>query len=169
MSCVPSFEAIEDEISTILDLSDEELTEEEKEKVDEYLAHLGRQEAEKIDGFCKFLRFEAQRVDALKAEADYLRKRAKSAEKKITYLKGLYANIMKDKELKKIQGKVYSLSLRKSESVFVNDESIDTLDEKYVRITISKEPNKTAIKEALKNGEKISGCCLYEKYNVIIK
>lgn len=169
MSCVPSFAAIEEEISNILDLSSEELTEEEKEKVDDYLNMLGRQEVEKIDGFCKFIRFETSRIDALKAEADYLRKRAKSAEKKIAYLKNLYANIMTERGVKKIQGNIYLLSLRKSESIFVPEEAIDTLDEKYIRVTITKEPNKVAIKDALKNGEKIPQCRIIEKFSVLIK
>jgi hypothetical protein len=51
----------------------------------------------------------------------------------------------------------------------VIDESLDvsTLPTEYQKIKI--EADKTAIKKALEAGEKIDGCVLVEKDNVIIK
>ena len=64
-----------------------------------------------------------------------------------------------------LKGKTIKLSFRKSESVEIDD--IDALDDRFKRIKI--EPDKTAIKTALKIGEKVEGARLVENQNLQIK
>ena len=64
-----------------------------------------------------------------------------------------------------MKGKTIKLTFRKSESVDVYN--VDALPERFKRIKI--EPDKVAIKEALKNGEVVEGATLFIKNNLQIK
>lgn len=59
------------------------------------------------------------------------------------------------------------ISYRKSDSVEVFD--FDNLPEKYIKTKIEKNPDKVAIKDAIKNGEEINGAKLVTNYNIQIK
>ena len=65
------------------------------------------------------------------------------------------------------QADTVTFGTRKSTQVMISDEVIDSLPDEA--ITIKKTANKTAIKELLKNGEKIDGCELVENLNLKIK
>lgn len=75
------------------------------------------------------------------------------------------SNAMQEFGIVEIKGKTIKLSFRKSESVEVSDASV--LDEKFQTIVI--QPNKSAIKQAIKNGEKVEGARIVEKQNLQIK
>lgn len=62
-----------------------------------------------------------------------------------------------------------NFKLRKSNSVEIDDDIINTLSENYLTIKTTVTPNKTEIKKSLKNGLKIAGCRLIENYNLNIK
>lgn len=69
-----------------------------------------------------------------------------------------------------LQGGVFmsskvSVTYRKSEAVSIA-EGVE-LPEKYTKVTV--EPDKTAIKNAIKSGIEISGCAIEEKQNLQIK
>lgn len=59
------------------------------------------------------------------------------------------------------------ISYRKSDSVEVTD--IDKLPEEYIKTKIEKNPDKVAIKNAIKNGENINGAKIVTNYNIQIK
>ncbi len=75
--------------------------------------------------------------------------------------------------LKKIQGNIYSLSVRKSEKVVAPEtsEAIAALPEIYQRKKVKTEiePDKNVIKEALKAGLPVPGCFLQENFNLQIR
>jgi chaperonin cofactor prefoldin len=104
-------------------------------------------------------------AEAIKAEKQNLEKRQKSAENKMESLKNYLAGYLGGRKFKDAR---CSISYRKSTSTVI-DESLDvsTLPTEYQKIKI--EADKTAIKKALEAGEKIDGCVLIEKDNVIIK
>lgn len=156
---MPTFDQIQQEISSMLSIPDDELTDEQRAALGLYLDELGQQEAEKVDGFGQFIRLESARVEALKAESKRLSARAKTAESRIAYLKGRYAAIMHDNGLKKIQGNAYTISTRESTSVVV-PEDISQLDDIFLRRKETVEADKTVIKEHLERGMTIPGCAL---------
>ncbi|WP_300709686.1 siphovirus Gp157 family protein [uncultured Desulfovibrio sp.] len=156
---MPTFDQIQQEISSMISLTDEELTDEQRKTLNAYLDELGQQEAEKVDGFGQFIRLESARVEALKTESKRLAARAKTAESRIAYLKGRYAAIMHDNGLKKIQGNAYTISTRESTSVVV-PEDISQLDDIFLRRKETVEADKTVIKEHLERGMTIPGCAL---------
>lgn len=165
---MPSFEAIQEEISGMLAIPDEELTDEQRAAMDAYLNELGKQEASKVDSFGQFIRVQAATADACKKEAQRLAGKAKTAEGRIAWLKAKYLDIMQSNGLRKIQGNAYTLSVRESEAVAIPTD-LAALPEIYLRRKESVEADKTVIKEALKAGQIIPGCELRKSYSLQIR
>lgn len=82
-------------------------------------------------------------------------------------LKEVVKNAMIEFDIPEIKGKTLKINFRKSESVEVLD--LSALEERFKRTKITIEPDKTAIKEAIKNGEVVEGAILVEKSNLQIK
>lgn len=82
-------------------------------------------------------------------------------------LKRYVIDSMKRTGRKKLESDEFSVSLRQSQRVHITD--VTYLPEEYVRQTISVEPDKARIKEALKMGKRIEGALLEEHDNLIIK
>ena len=165
---MPTFKDIQDEIRNILDIPDEELTDEQRAAVEDYLNELGQQEASKVDGFAQFVRLEEARAKAMKEEAKRLTSRAKTAEGRLSYLKARYLDIMSSNGLRKVQGDAYTLSVRESKSVVVPDD-LTTLDEIFLHRKEVVEADKVLIREAIQRGQEVPGCELRSTYSLIVK
>lgn len=153
----PTFAQIQEEIANMLEVSGEEMTEDEKLEMDKYLNELADQEAAKIDGFSQFIKLESERARNYRDESQRLASKARSAERRIGYLKEKYLGIMQAHDLKKVKGNIYTLSIHKSEAVDVPD--VFAVPDEFWRIR-DPEPNKDAIKAALKEGRDIPGARL---------
>lgn len=102
---------------------------------------------------------------ALKEEKTNLANRQRITENKAESLREFLKNYLNGAKYK--DSKV-SISYRKSTSTeFDDDLDLNKLPEEYKKVTI--EPSKSAIKEALQNGEEIKGCHLVENNNMIIR
>jgi len=162
-----SFEAIQTEISAMLDIADE-LTPEQQKEMDAYLNELAGQESDKIDSFAAFIREETARSLYFKEESKRLAQKAKTAEERIGYLKNRYLSIMQEHGVSKIKGNAYTLSVRHIPHVVVDDDA--QLDDLYMRIIPEKrEPDKVVIREALKGGVVIPGCRLEQTDSLQIR
>lgn len=161
---MPSFVAVQEEISAMLSVPDEDLTEEQRALMCEYLDELGSQEQDKVDAFAQFVRMESARADALKAEAARLASKARTAANRIAFLKERYLDAMQRNGLQKIRGQVYALSVRKTDIVNILNEA--KLPPEYIRVKTTAEPDKTAIKAALKEGQAIPGAELTKSYSL---
>jgi len=73
---MPSFSDICDEISSMLSIPDEDLTDEQRAAMSAYLDDLAGQEADKVDAFGSFIRVESARAEACKKEAQRLANKA---------------------------------------------------------------------------------------------
>lgn len=62
---------------------------------------------------------------------------------------------------------ITTLKIRKSEAVQVDD--VESLPEQFVKVKVSKQPDKTAIKKAIKAGEVVEGATIVENQNLQIK
>lgn len=65
----------------------------------------------------------------------------------------------------KIDGIYANISFRTSEETIIDDK--DMLEEEFIRVNV--EPNKTAIKNAIKTGREVRGAHIEKKKNIIIK
>lgn len=163
-----TFGQIQFEIATMLDIPDDVLTEDQRKKMDTYLDELAVAERTKVDGFGQFVRLQTARVEACKEESKRLAAKAKAAEKRIAWLKMKYLASMQANGVKEIKGDAYTISIRKSEAVAVTA-MVDTLPVEYQRKKIIVEPDKTAIKDALKRGLEIPGCSLGDTFSLNIR
>lgn len=163
---MPTFEDIQSEIQSMLDIADD-LTSEQQAVMDEYLNELASAESQKIDNFASFIRSESARSEYYKEESRRLSNKSKTAEQRINYLKMRYAEIMRMNGLSKVSGNAYCLSLRLSQAVCV--ENLDLLPEQFKRIKTEITPDKIAIKESLLSGIELEGCKLIQNASLQIK
>lgn len=103
-------------------------------------------------------------AEALKAEKESFAERENRAKKRMNDLKGYLAYVLEGKKFK--TNKV-EINFRKSEAVVVNCDVLG-LPQEYLTYK-DPDPNKTAIKNALKAGILIEGCSLESRENINIK
>ena len=161
---MPSFAAIQEEVRAMLDIDESELTDEQIETLYAYLDELGDQEASKIDSFGQFLRIESARAEALKAEAQRLANKARTAARRIAFLKSYYLDAMQRNGLQNVRGQVYALSVRSTDVVTITNEVM--LPKRFVVEKTTIVPDKMAIKDALKKGEDLPGAILDKSYSL---
>ena len=129
----------------------------------EQLNSLQMERAEKIDNCLAYYKNRKAMAEALKAEKKAIADRQRIAENEAESIKRYLGMALAGEKYESIKGKV---SYRRSEEVHVDD--ITKLPEEYLKY--KPEPNKTAIKEAIKkDGVVIEGAWIEEKTNTIIK
>jgi len=128
---------------------------------------LGMKLSDKLDNSSYIVKQLEVTSDALKEEAKRLNDRSKALQSNADKLKELMLSALMETEEKKIKTDKWSFSTRKSESVDISYE-FDLFGE-YVRVKEVREPDKTAIKTALKNGEILAGASIIAKTSLTIK
>lgn len=169
-----TFAQIQAHIREVMDIPEEELTEEQQAAMAEYLEALGEAEAEKIDGFGQFIQLETARMEAVKEEARRLAQKARTIESRIMSLKSHYMYTMTTNGLKKVKGNAYTVSVRESTAVEAPTSEnalrdIQRVNPGLVREKVEFSPDKKAIGEALKAGEYIPGCRLVTNRSLQIR
>lgn len=119
---------------------------------------------EKIENICLFVKDLKAEAEALKNEERGLSERRKSSEKKAESLTN-YLKAMLNGE--KFKTSKCSVSYRRTQAVQITDETL--LPDCYIRRKVTEEPDKVAIKEALKAGGEVAGACLEERQSMTIK
>ena len=120
---------------------------------------------ENVACWIKDLKAEAE---ALKNEKQALAERQKVAENKAESLKKWLAYALQGEKFKTPK---CAISFRKSEAVEVTDEGLNNLMKEHDELLTYKapEPNKTKIKQALKDGLNVAGVQLVQNTSTIIK
>ena len=120
---------------------------------------------ENVACWIKDLKAEAE---ALKNEKQALAERQKVAENKAESLKKWLAYALQGEKFKTPK---CAISFRKSEAVEVTDEGLNNLMKEHDELLTYKapEPNKTAIKQAIKDGLNVAGVQLVQNISTIIK
>lgn len=120
---------------------------------------------DKIEAIALFYKETLAEAEAIKAEADKLAKRARISQNKADRLKNYLSWALLSNQTEKFTTSRVKVTFRKSEQVVVDDDRI--LSGNFFKVRT--EPDKAAIKEALKNGEEVKGAHLEEKQNIQIK
>jgi hypothetical protein len=119
---------------------------------------------EKIDNLASWYKQTCAEAEAIKAEEKSLCERRKAKEAKAESIKGYLSRILNGNKFETSKNKI---SWRRSESInFLNEDAIPAAFKKEV---VEVKIDKMAIKEAIKNGEKVSGAVIEEKNNIQIK
>ena len=106
-------------------------------------------------------------IDIIEREIERLEERKAYVKKNKERMKTIVGSAMEEFGIDKIKSETLQLSFRKSESVDVFDESL--VDEKFKKVKTEISLDKTAIKNAIKNGEDVQGAKIVEKNNLQIK
>ena len=122
----------------------------------------------KIENVACWIKDLKAEAEAIKAEKLALAERQKAAENKAESLKKWLAYALDGEKFKTAR---CSVSFRKTESVEVTEEGLEALMKGHDELLTYKapEPNKTAIKQAIKDGLNVDGVQLVQNVSTIIK
>ena len=130
---------------------------------EELLGQLQMDRDKKIENIACWIKNLKAEAEALKTEEDAFVARRKATENKVESLKSYLINYLNGEKFKSARAVI---SFRKMSSVNVTDAS--KLSSEYLRFK-DPEPNKTAIKEAIKAGNTVVGAEIVEKQSILIK
>ncbi|MGO9435255.1 MAG: siphovirus Gp157 family protein [Terracidiphilus sp.] len=181
---------IDRELDTLLDEIEEEI-ENRGEASTELLEHFQQfceAHSEKADRIGRFLRMMDARVQYCRSEANRLQERARSSERKAMQTKYMVMYYLKGRDLKKIEGREFTLRIQKNsqDSVRFNDETqvpmrfrtvtarldgvlwerlIENVPEELKRLLVASiqeaAPSNEAIKNAVQNQLAVPGAEVY--------
>lgn len=106
-------------------------------------------------------------VNAVNEEIKRLTDIKKRNEKAIERMETAISNAMQLYGIEKVDSSFLKLSFRKSESVEIVNE--DQLAPEYLTTKTTTTPNKTAIKDAIKQGVEVEGAVIVTNFNLQIK
>lgn len=128
------------------------------------LEELKMERSEKIENICLVIKDLRAETAAIKAERDALDSRMRTSTRKADWLSNYLQNMLAGEKFKTAK---CAVSYRKSETVEFTDQ--DLVPDEYWRVKTTREPDKTALKTALKAGESIPGAYLEQHQNMSIK
>lgn len=145
-----------------------------QEELDKAIDEVAIELDTKIENIGCYIKNLESDIEAFKREEDNLKKRRKSTETKIeglktylnNYLTAVYPN-EDDRRKWKFKTPKVVLGYRKSTTVEVPD--LEKLDKNFIKIKTETSADKTAIKEAIKNGTEVKGAFLKDNINLSIK
>lgn len=151
---------IRDDLLEVLDAVDEE-----GEYIfgAEAIETLQMERHEKRRGIALYVKNQKAYLDALKTAGYSITRKIRAAENRIEYLKGI---LMQDLDGEKMKEPEFSIYYKTTPDVVEIAEGTELPDE-FTRI--KKEPNKTALKEALQDGEIIEGVRLVDRVSIVIR
>ena len=134
----------------------------------EQLDKLQMEREKKLENVACWIKDLKAEAEALKNEKQALAERQKVAENKAESLKKWLEYALQGEKFKTPK---CAISFRKSEAVEVTDEGLNNLMKEHDELLTYKtpEPNKTAIKQALKDGLNVAGVQLVQNTSTIIK
>ena len=134
----------------------------------EQLDKLQMERDEKIENVACWIKDLKAEAEALKNEKQALAERQRVAENKAESLKNWLAYALNGEKFKTAK---CSISYRNSESVEVTEEGLEALMREHEDLLTyeTPEPNKKAIKDAIKDGLSVAGVQLVQNVSTIIK
>lgn len=157
---------IESQINRLLEMDDEWVDTETGELLSyAQVEALEMAREEKLENWALWVKNQRSLIDSIKAEEKNLKERRDRLEARLArsteHLQGYLAG-------EKLSTARVSVSYRKSEAVEISC-PVDALPESFQRVKTTVEPDKTALKAALKAGEEIDGVQLVSRQSMQIK
>ena len=121
---------------------------------------------EKVDAYGRAIAINKSEQEMIKGEIKRLTARSKALDSHNEWMKNNLSDVMHKLKQEKIKTAFYTASFRKSKSVKVDD--IELIPERYLKYP-PPEPMKKEIKEAIGNGEDISGAELVETQSLQVR
>ena len=159
---------IDSEIKAILDGAFESVDADGEVEIDfAYLLELKEERATKLENIALYIKNLIAEADAIRKEEITLAERRKSMERKIERLQGLMLNSMIENEEKEVSSPKYVAKVRYTDVTEIEDE--DLIPEEFMTEKVVKNPDKMAIKKAIKAGQEVSGARVIAKPSINIK
>lgn len=146
-------------------INNEELSEEEITEVKSIIESVLNEKAEQI---AYVIKNKESDIKAIKEEEKRLKEKRKSVEKSAERLKSYVLENLLMLDKKKIKTSVGDIAIRKSQAVEINTD-VNVLDDRFKRVKTTVEADKTALKEAIKNGEVVDGVEIVENYSLNVR
>ena len=143
----------------------EETTDDERLNIEVQLENLELELSVFIDGACTFLGECEANEEIWKTEIERLRKKQQAATMQAERTRNFIGELLQRRGVDKLDTGLYTVGFRKSEAVIVSNEAV--LPPEYVRTKI--EPDKVALKKALKDGIWIDGVHIQSFKNLQIR
>lgn len=124
------------------------------------LTELVEEKEDRLESIFLHIKNLASDITALKVERDSFDKRIKRKTREMDRLLDWTTMLQKGKTFETDKVRV---KYRRSQKVEIKDESL--IPEKYIKFKTTKSPDKTAIKDVLKNGGYVEGAVLVERFN----
>lgn len=121
----------------------------------------------KMEGYCKAIRYYEMTVANAKSEKERLDKLIKRSERSQEWMKGAMLDVMEGLDKPKVSAGTFTVGTRKSTAVNIIDES--AIPARYASEVVTVKIDKTAIKDAIKNGEEVPGAQLVERKSISIR
>lgn len=123
----------------------------------------------KADGYAKVIRQLESDKAGIKAEKDRLDKRTKAIDNNIQRMKSALQGAMELADKPKFKTELFSFNIQNNPvSVVIDTEDVYSIPEDYLTYK-APEPNKTAIKDAIKNGKEFSFAHLEQSRSLRIR
>ncbi len=156
-------ELLENEVEILLSNSEGEITFE----IDMILQKISENKENKLELIAKLIKNIESETEAFSREISRLKDLREKSERKEENLKKLVSRLLPEGE--KFKKGTHSMYYSKSESVFISDVDKILQNPQFVRTKTIVEPDKVAIKEALKNNLVIEGAILVSNSHLHVK
>lgn len=125
---------------------------------------------EKLKGYAHVIHQKAGELDLLDKEIARLQEIKQKEKKQVDWLQNTMLYAMQMHNVEEIKDTILPVKIKRNQPSVVVYCEVDTLPKEYIRenVSVKREPNKTALKEALKNGEIIEGVRLETKLQLKI-
>lgn len=131
----------------------------------ERLEELKEERQTKLENVALYFKELQAEADAIKAEAEKLSKRAKTAQARADNIKAYLSNSMQKNGETEVETARCRITFRKSEKVVVDEAK---LSKEYMVEKVEWTPDKKKLKELLKNGTQIDGATIQVNQNIQI-
>lgn len=123
--------------------------------------------AEKIEGYCVVENELAGDLQKIESEIERLNEKKKSIENNIKRLRARLGDCLVSMGTKKYNAGTYTVYRRETEQIIIDD--LQKIPAEFLKTRVSEMPNKTLIKECIKEGKEVAGAHLQTNQSISIK
>lgn len=157
------------EFEILMSLPEEELDENDKAWIADWLKGLEDTAPDLTDDFAQAVILNSAYADALADESKRLAEKAKSIRNRISWMQHGVISSMRGSCTSLLKGRTYQVKLCSRERVKVLPDALMKLPDELVNVKTEITPNKTAIKDVLKKGDAVPGCSIEDNFFLQIK
>ena len=152
-------------IDGIYDAADEDGVVEEIDFTE--LKQLQEDRKTKLENIALYIKNTEAEAEAIEAEEDKLAARRKKLENKAKRLREYIINSMKENKDEPLKTARCEVRIKDNEKTDITD--LDSIPEEFIKVKVEKNPDKTAIKKAIKAGQTVPGAQIIINTTLTIK